>query len=129
MRLFGITRGSFNEKFGSVELERADGEPQVFVIGGGGAGIPVYRGLQRRGIPFAAGVLHENDIEYPTACALAQTVITEAAFEPISRAAFDKAAAIMNACPKVICAVERFGTANALNGKLKDLAESAGKLF
>ncbi len=128
-RLFGISRGSFNDKFGSVELERTEGEPQVFVIGGGGAGISVYRSLQRRGIPFAAGVLHENDIEYPTARALAQTVITEAAFEPISRAAFDKAAAIMNACPKVICAVERFGTANALNGKLKDLAESAGKLF
>ncbi len=127
MRLFGITRGSFNGSFGSVELERAEGEPQVFVIGGGGAGIPVYRGLQRRGIPFAAGVLHENDIEYPTARALAQTVIAEAAFEPISRETFDKAVGIMNVCPRVICAVERFGTANALNEELKRLA--AGKLI
>ncbi len=127
-RLFGISRGSFNESFGSVELERIEGEPQVFVIGGGGAGIPVYRGLQRGGIPFAAGILNENDIEYPTARALAQTVITEAAFEPISRETFDKAVGIMNACPRVICAVERFGTVNALNARLKELAEHAGKI-
>ncbi len=127
-RLFGISKGSFNESFGSVELERIEGEPQVFVIGGGGAGIPVYRGLQRGGIPFAAGILNENDIEYPTARALAQTVVTEAAFEPISRETFDKAVEIMNACPRVICAVERFGTVNALNARLKDLAEHAGKI-
>jgi len=127
-RLFGISRGSFNGNFGSVELERADGEPQVFVIGGGGAGIPVYRSLQRGGIPFAAGVLQENDVEYPTARALAQTVVTEAAFEPISQETFNKAVGIMNACPKVICAVEQFGTTNALNDKLKQLAERAGKI-
>ncbi len=127
-RLFGISKGSFNESFGSVELERIEGEPQVFVIGGGGAGIPVYRGLQRGGIPFAAGILNENDIEYPTALALAGTVISETAFEPISRETFDKAVGIMNACPRVICAVERFGTVNALNARLKDLAEHAGKI-
>lgn len=126
-RLFGISKGSFNEYFGSVELEKASGEPQVFVIGGGGAGISVYRSLERQGIPFAAGVLHENDIEYPTALALAETVVSEAAFEPISQAAFDKAAAIMDACPKVICAVKSFGTANALNEKLKQ--QAAAKLI
>ncbi|MGN0678865.1 MAG: ABC transporter ATP-binding protein [Oscillospiraceae bacterium] len=122
-KLFGITNGSFNDKFGSVELSRISGKPQVFVIGGGGAGIPVYRSLQRMGIPFAAGVLGENDIEYPTALALAVTVVSEAAFEPISQQSFDKAAEIMDACPKVICAVEKFGTANALNDKLKQLAD------
>lgn len=126
-QLFGSMKGSFNDKFGSVELERASGDPQVFVIGGGGAGIPVYRRLQRAGIPFAAGVLQENDVEYPIALALAQTVISEAAFEPISPQAFDRAAETLNRCPRVICAVERFGTMNALNRKLKDLAEKSGR--
>lgn len=125
-KLFGITNGSFNDKFGSVELGRISGEPRVFVIGGGGAGIRVYRGLQRMGIPFAAGVLGENDIEYPTALALAETVISEAAFEPISQQSFERAAQIVDACPKVICALEKFGAANALNEKLKRRAE--GKL-
>ncbi len=30
------------------------GTPEVFVIGGGGSGIPVYRRLARQGVPFAA---------------------------------------------------------------------------
>lgn len=127
-QLFGVTNGSFNDKFGSVELSRVCGEPQVFVIGGGGAGIPVYRGLQRKGIPFAAGVISQNDVEYPVAAALAETVITEVPFEPVSRESFDKAVGIMAACPEVICAVEKFGTVNGLNEELKRIAEKEGKL-
>ena len=57
------------------------GTPQVFVIGGNGSGIPVYRKLQRMGIPFAAGILHENDMDYPIAVALAAKVISEAPFD------------------------------------------------
>ena len=64
-RLYGVTRGSFDPLYGSLELERPAGRPQVFVIGGGGSGIPVYRRLQRRGVPFAAGILQENDLDYP----------------------------------------------------------------
>lgn len=58
-RLYGITKGSYQAELGCLEMEPAQGPPQVFVIGGNGSGIPVYRRLQRRGIPFAAGVLHE----------------------------------------------------------------------
>ena len=69
--LYGITRGSYNAAFGCVEMEAPKGTPQVFVIGGNGSGIPVYRKLQRQGIPFAAGVLHTNDVDYQVAGALA----------------------------------------------------------
>lgn len=69
--LYDLERGTYNEQFGSLELERVTGEPRVFVIGGGGSGTALYRRLQRRGIPFAAGVLPENDVELPTARALA----------------------------------------------------------
>ena len=66
-QLYGITYGTLHSLFGTAEAQKVNGEPQVFVIGGGGSGIPVYRRLQRQGIPFAAGVIHENDIEYPIA--------------------------------------------------------------
>ena len=46
-QLYGGARGSYNALFGSLELEAVAGAPEVFVIGGGGAGIPVYRRLQR----------------------------------------------------------------------------------
>ena len=72
MELYGATRGSYNADFGCLEMEPARGKPEIFVIGGGGSGIPVYRQLQRRGIPFTAGVLQENDVDYPVAKALAQ---------------------------------------------------------
>ena len=66
-RLYGLTAGSYDERFGSLELEPVRGVPQALVIGGGGSGIALYRALQRHGIPFAAGVLHETDMDFPVA--------------------------------------------------------------
>lgn len=126
-RLYGVTRGSFNADFGSLEMERVPGKPEVFVIGGGGSGIPVYRQLQRQGIPFAAGVLHENDLDYPVAAALAVEVITERCFEPIGEAAFSRAAALMETCGRVICCPVRFGTMNEKNRLLAEYAQRLGK--
>lgn len=127
-QLYGATRGSFNADFGSLEMERILGKPEVFVIGGGGSGIPVYRRLQRQGIPFAAGVLHENDLDYPVAAALAVEVITEQSFEPIGEVAFSRAAALMETCSRVICCPVSFGTMNAKNRCLAEYAQKQGKL-
>lgn len=116
--LYGITSGSYHAELGCPELEAVRGKPIVFVIGGNGSGIPVYRRLQRQGIPFAAGVLHENDVEYPAAKALAVQVIAERAFEPIGDAAYRKALEVMKSCEQVICCVQEFGTMNARNREL-----------
>jgi iron complex transport system ATP-binding protein len=116
--LYGMTGGSYNARFGCVELPPVTGKPEVFVIAGGGSGIPVFRSLQRQGIPFAAGVLHENDIDYEVARALATEVISESAFEPISEEKFSAARACMLQCSKVLCCVEKFGTMNAANERL-----------
>lgn len=43
--LYDLERGTYNEQFGSLELERVTGEPRVFVIGGGGSGTALYRRL------------------------------------------------------------------------------------
>lgn len=121
--LYGITKGSYNAELGCLEMEAADGPPEVFVIGGGGSGIPVYRRLQREGIPFAAGVLHENDVEYQVAKALAAEVITEKAFEPIGEESFRKALQVMRSCREVLCCVETFGTMNARNEELARMGQ------
>lgn len=124
--LYGITKGSYNASFGCVELEPPKGEPEVFVIGGNGSGIPVYRKLQRQGIPFACGVLHRNDADYQVANVLAQEVISEEAFETISEEHFAQAAAVMKRCKKVICSLDTFGTMNKKNEELRKLAEKSG---
>ena len=126
--LYGITRGSYNAEFGCVEMEPPAGEPKVFIIGGNGSGIPVYRKLQRQGIPFITGVLHTNDADYQVAKELACEVITEKPFECISDAAYQKALEAMKKCREVCCPLKDFGTMNAGNRKLLEEAEKTGKL-
>lgn len=126
--LYGITRGSYNAAFGCVEMEPPKGTPQIFVIGGNGSGIPIYRKLQRQGIPFAAGVLHTNDVDYQVASALAAQVVAEKTFECISQKNYENAAELMKQCQKVICPLKEFGTMNAANKELLNLARKLGIL-
>lgn len=118
--LYGITRGSYQAELGFLELEPAKGRPEVFVIGGNGQGIPVYRALQRQGIPFAAGILHENDIDYPVAKALAAEVISERPFDEIRAATYERAAAVMRGCRRMICCIDTFGKINMRNRELME---------
>lgn len=118
--LYQVSKGSFDAFFGSVELEAVKGEPEIFVIGGGGSGIATYRELQRRGIPFAAGILQENDLDYPVAAALASKVFSVPPFASIKEADFERAFACARTCREVICCVETFGEGNAFNKKLRD---------
>jgi len=124
--LYGITRGSYEAEQGCLELEPVKGKPEVFVIGGGGKGIPVYRALQRRGIPFAAGILHENDRDYLTAKALAAEVVSETAFEPISVETYGRAARVLGSCKEVVCCLTEFGTFNERNRELLAFAGQLG---
>ncbi len=126
--LYGASRGNYNALYGSLELEAVRGVPEVFVIGGGGMGVPVYRRLQRQGVPFAAGVLGENDLDYPVARALAAETVAERPFRPVSDEAFQKAARLMERCRRVLCPVADFGEMNEKNRQLRELAREVGKL-
>ena len=127
-KLYGITRGSYNAEFGCVEMEPPAGKPEVFVIGGNGSGIPVYRKLQRQGIPFVTGVLHTNDADYQVAKELAAKVITEKPFECISESAFEEALEFMGKCEKVYCPLKDFGIKHEINRELLKKAKETGKL-
>ena len=107
--------------------KHAGGEPEIFIIGGGGKGIPLYRKLQRQGVPFAAGVLHKNDVDYQVAKALAACVIGEEPFEAICQQTFQEALAVMEKCSRVFCCLDSFGTMNEKNGKLWERAKALGK--
>ena len=126
--LYDLERGTYNEQFGSLELERVTGEPRVFVIGGGGSGTALYRRLQRRGIPFAAGILPENDVELPTARALAVETVTERAYQPIGEDAYARAQALVRQCGNAVCCLDLFGPVNEKNRVLRDWAQQEGLL-
>ena len=125
--LYELPRGVYSAAYGSLELPPVLGQPEVFVIGGGGSGIPAYRRLRRQGIPFAAGVLQENDLDYPAAQALAAQVIAAPAFHPIGEAAYARALAVLHGCARVLCCVPAFGPDNAANRRLLQAAQAQGK--
>lgn len=127
--LYGITKGTYNAEFGSVEMAAVEGTPEIFVIGGNGSGITIYRKLQRKGIPFATGVLHANDVDYSLAKELSNYIIVEKAFEAISNENYQKALNQMNQCKKVYCNLEEFGVLNEKNQKLLEIAKREGKLL
>ena len=117
-RLYGVERGSYCESFGCPELEPIRGAPQIFVIGGNGTGIPVYRRLQRQGVPFAAGILPENDVDHPVASALAVEVIAQRAYHPIGEDTFQRALSVLERCSQVLCCLREFGPLNEANRRL-----------
>ena len=126
--LYGIESGSYNALFGSIELPAVTGTPRVFVIGGGGSGVPVYRALQRAGIPFAAGVLPESDLDCPVAQALAAELLSVPAFAAIDPETERRAAERMREIGTVVCTVSAFGETNAANQRLAKAAGDGGLL-
>ena len=127
-KLYGIEEKNFDSMLGIMQMPGNKAAPNVFVIGGGGAAIPTYYRLQREHIPFAAGIIFENDVEYPVATALASKVITAKAFYPMEEAQLEEAKKILAGCETCICACENFGPYNMLNKELRSLAEEQGKL-
>ncbi len=126
--LYGIDNGYFDPVFGSIELPRAEGEVHTFVLCGAGTGIPVFRNLQKRGIPFAAGILYENDVDWQLARLLASEVVSEMPFERISDAAFDRAKQLIETCDTVIDAGVPVGSCNSRVEELRKFARDCGKL-
>lgn len=125
-QLYEIQHGSYNLLFGSVELTKPCGKPRVFVVAGGGHGIGCYRTLQKRNIPFATGILFENDVDCQIAMDLSDHVVTAPAFEPMTDAQFQTASDILKQCEAVVDAGTPIGTFNQSNQKLLELAESTG---
>ena len=122
--LYRMTIGSYDERTGNLELEPARGEPEVFVLSGGGSGTEVYRRLQREGIPFAAGILWENDLDYPSAKALAVEVVSVKAFCRIDAGIRKRAKALIDRCRQVICTLDA-GRAGDFYQELPELLEYA----
>jgi len=125
-RLYDIQHGSYNLLFGSVELTKPAGEPQVFVLGGCGFGASIYRALQKRQIPFATGILFENDVDVQVARELSDHLVTAPAFEPMSETLYDSAWALVKRCGKILDAGAPVGSLNALNGRLREAALREG---
>ncbi len=124
--LYSLEQGSYDPAFGGVELPRIEGAPRVFVLSSCGTGIPVYRRLQRQGMPFAAGVLYENDTDCHLARRLAVEVVTERPFCELSESACARARILMESAARVIDAGVTIGDANRRMLELIETAKALG---
>lgn len=125
--LYGVNSQAYDVVSGSMFLQKAKGEPKVFVIGGGGSGIAAYYTLQRDQIPFAAGILSEGDVEYKAAKALASALVTTPAFYPIEIRQMAQARKWIDDCDYCICTLDAFGPLNQANKELLSYAKEQGK--
>jgi len=129
-RLYQMTVGSYDELTGDMELPAAAGTPRVLVIAGNGTGTGVFRRLQREGVPFAAGIIWENDLDYPAARALAAELVSLPAFAGIGGSELARMKRLIEQCEQVICTLARpamVGSAAGLQ-ELVDYAERRGVL-
>ena len=125
--LYGIDSGSYDALLGKLELSAPEGRMRCFVIGGNGTGIPFYRELQKKGIPFAAGILMPNDIDVSVASPLAGKLICTDLFMPADDALRHEAEELIDTMDIVaVCGCPE-GEYNRVNGELERYAQSAGK--
>ena len=125
--LYDIENGSFNALLGNIELASPGGEIKCFVVGGGGYGIPFYRALQKRGIPFAAGILMGNDIDCAVASPLARYVVKTPPFATVTSDDIEKGKKLIDSVGFVIDCGCPEGELNRFNSELLGYAEEQGK--
>ena len=85
----------------------------MFGLAGAGTGISVYRKLQRENVPFAPGVLYENDVDYRLARLLAAETVSVPAFAAPDDAVYEKAFETMRRCGRILLAGDAARTPNA----------------
>lgn len=125
-QLYQITGGVYHELLGMAEMMGKNGN-DIFILGGSGCGIPVYRALSRAGYGLTAGVLHENDVEVSVAQVICSHVVTTTAFEPISDNALEEAKQYVTKASFVVDTGVPFGTGNIDNLKLLRIAQQLKK--
>ena len=125
--LYDLKDGTYNPLFGCLEMLRVEGEPKAFVLCGGGTGVHTFRSLQKQLVPFAAGILSENDTDYQVAKDLAAKVISVPSYTEVSETALQEAIECLKGCDSLIICNESFGHGNRRCAELIAFAEKLGK--
>ena len=124
--LYDISGAKYNELMGSVELTGSKSD-DIFVTGGNGSGISIYRALSRNGYGLTAGVLHINDADFQVADTICNKVITELPFEKVSEENADKAFELLKTAKCVVDSGFPIGSGNMENAEFLKRAVKMNK--
>jgi iron complex transport system ATP-binding protein len=100
---------------------------RIHVIGGGGAGIELYRRLLLEGFELSSGVLNRLDSDAEAARALNISTVLEQPFSAVSRQAYEEARELVRLSDCVIVSRVPFGSGNLINLDLAADALGQGK--
>jgi iron complex transport system ATP-binding protein len=125
--LYDLDGVSFNPMLGTIEMHTEGFRQAVFVVAGGGAGVPVYRLLAKRGHRIITGVVHKSDIDFHVAQALGADIVTESGLETISNSAMENAKDLLGQADLVIDTGFPVTDLNKANTELLRHAVACGK--
>ncbi len=115
----GILRGSEHisvlppgSKGKETAQSRHTAQPLVHVIAGGGSGEMMMRALADEHIPFVAGVLNIGDSDHTLALRLAENVIVEQPYAPVSPSALEQMRASLTQVRMLIVCPVAIGPGN-----------------
>jgi iron complex transport system ATP-binding protein len=125
-KLYDFQGVNYNELLGVTELQNPR-LPTVFVAGGNGSAVKIYRLLSRYHFGICSGIIHENDLDYQVGKSLGIEMVAAKAFEMIDAGAFRKAEARIVRSREVIDAGFPVGMTNHKNIDLIKKALQSGK--
>ena len=124
--LYEISGAEYNDLLGSLEIG-SHGRSDLFITGGAGSGIPVFRALRRAGFGMDCGVLHQSDVDAHVAKALCNRLVTESDFQFISDQKYREAYQLMQSQRVVVDTGFPTGETNKKNSELLVKALESGK--
>lgn len=125
-KLYDISGAIYNEITGSIEFISSNSN-DIFVIGGGGSGTPIYRIFSRIGYGLTSGVIHKNDIDFFIAKSICSNIVSERPYEPIQDNTFSNALNMMQNSKCIIDSGFEIGYINKRNIELIEIALKQGK--
>lgn len=125
-RLYEFQGVSYNELMGITEISNPKA-PTIFVVGGNGSAVMLFRFLSRYHFGICSGIIHENDLDYQVGKTMGIRMITAKAFEMIDDDTFQTAESQIAQTPVVIDAGYPVGMMNRRNNELIQKALEMGK--
>ncbi len=102
-KLYDLDSVCFNSQLGTIDIiGNTKGKQKIFIIGGGGTGVPIYRYMSKKDITSITGILHENDVDFFVAKSLGAKIISEKPFSSVKESTLNRCLKHMEVCDIVI---------------------------
>lgn len=120
-KLYKIENACYNNLLGNIELKNIYKE-KVYILGGAGHGIPIYRVLTKNNIGFKTGILFKNDVDYEIARTMGIDICSVEPFMEIENSSIENSVERIKKCT---CFIDSGVPIGQVNKKFIELINSA----